>query len=147
MDYSRVRDEIQGREKELQQRLAELEEQRKLIYREEERISKELGGLQKMEEGLSAAVNTENNVPKAGITLTDFVRVMLRATPDPLTPAEIRDICLQAGIGASSPRMLLITVHNTIRRMRSELRRVRLDGNFGYMSKPSSRRERLGQSH
>ena len=90
------------------------------------------------------------NMPHAGRTppprLSAHVKKVLSETAIPLTPAQIRDSCDDVGIRASSPKMLLTAVHNAIRRLNGQVRRVKGPGRDRYIMRRNFR-NRAGRSH
>jgi hypothetical protein len=71
-------------------------------------------------------------------SLTEHVRKLVRESAVPLLATQIRDSCEAAGIKASSRKNLLIQVHTILKRMESDVRKVKIDKNrVAYLSRVS----------
>jgi hypothetical protein len=137
MDYEKIRHDIDERQDELALRARDLEEQRKRLDQEGDKINREMIGLLKVRLGLEYATSEEEPPPPPVLGQAQQVKKILSQTPTPLTPPEIRDSCYAAGVRSSSRRMLLTGVHNVLRRLEWDVKKVRLDGTTAYIMRAS----------
>ena len=142
MDYSGIREIAQAREQEIRRRLFEVENERARLASEADKLANELYKVIRFLE--SPAHRSERG--RRGLGLTEHVRTLLSQSRKALTPTEIRDSCVNAGLRASTRRNLLITVHNTLRRMElhREIKKTKWDGKDAYIGRWSERRRSRG---
>lgn len=115
-------------------RLQELAKQR-------DTIDREMQGLMRIIEGAQISVSPREPVDLPPIVadsdaegFTKTVRLILARSMTPLAPTEVRDALEMMGVEASSPKVLLIQVHNTLRRLfeQGEIEQVPRDGKMAY---------------
>jgi hypothetical protein len=69
--------------------------------------------------------------------VTDAIRKVIATSNVPLEPTQIRDALRTAGYEKSSSKNLLITVHNTLDRLKGkDFEEVKIAGKTAYRSKP-----------
>jgi hypothetical protein len=119
-----------------QKRLQVLTEQRDAIDREIQGLLRIIEGAQIIssppEPTDVPAIPEAADADPAGFTKT--IRLILARSSTPLVPTEIRDSLEILGIEASSPKVLLIHVHNTLRRLfeKGEIEQVPREGKMAY---------------
>ncbi len=80
--------------------------------------------------GLRFLGNPESQMPLPrrmdldGLGLQDAVLTVLRRSPVPLNPVEIREVLMASGMVGSSPKNLLISVHTVITRLGDRVEEV-----------------------
>jgi hypothetical protein len=70
--------------------------------------------------------------------MADQIRRLLQQTPVHLLPTQIRDVLTAAGITGSSPKNLLIGVHNVLSRLELFLETTEINGRTAYRWKRDS---------
>jgi hypothetical protein len=117
-------------------RLKALAKQRDVIDREMQGLIRIMEGAQIIESPAEPAkvpvIPEGTEADSTGFTKT--VRLILSRSRMPLVPTEIRDALESMGVEASSPKVLLIHVHNTLRRLfeNGEIEQVPLNGKMAY---------------
>ena len=125
-------------EQDAKKRLQELASEREAIDREMQAIARIIEGAhlasQPEEPLIATLTNAERTPEPEQLGVTDAVRLVLARAQVPLLPTEIRDALESMGIEASSPKVLIIHVHNVLRRLfeAGEIKQVPRDGKMGY---------------
>lgn len=113
-----------------------------ILAKERDTIDREMQGLMRIIEG-AQFIESPAEPPKVPILpepdadssgFTESIRLILRRSSVPLVPTEVRDALEMMGVEASSPKVLLIHVHNTLRRLfeKEEIEQVPRDGKMAY---------------
>jgi hypothetical protein len=116
MDYDKTREECLRRKQEVTGRLSKIWEERNLLQTELETLQRELAGIEHILEGVDVVTSDEPlaSEPKG---MGDHIRHLLQETPVHLLPTQIRDSLISVGVTGSSPKNLLIGVHNVLSRL------------------------------
>ncbi len=75
--------------------------------------------------------------------MADHIRRMLQQTTIHLLPTQIRDSLIAAGVTGSSPKNLLIGVHNVLSRLEPFLETSEINGRTAYRWKQDKNRKSL----
>jgi len=137
MDYIKTREDALRRRQELTERLTRIFEERVVLQSELERNQRELATIDLILEGLDF---NESDAPLEGEPsgMADHIRRLLQQTPVHLLPTQIRDVLTAAGITGSSPKNLLIGVHNVLSRLELFLETTEINGRTAYRWKRDS---------
>ncbi|MGA9390321.1 MAG: hypothetical protein WBV69_07740 [Candidatus Sulfotelmatobacter sp.] len=137
MDYEKTRKDASGRREEVSQRIQAIHKMRSDLQRELEQMERELASLDQILQGLDFYKSDE---PAAGEPsgMADCIRHLLQETPVYLLPAQIRDAMNQKGISGTSPKNLLIAVHNVISRLEPFLEKIEINNRPAYRWKQDS---------
>jgi hypothetical protein len=102
-------------------------------------IERQIEGWNQVLVGLHFLGNPEAQLPLPrqldleGLGIQEAILKILRLSPMPLTPVEIRDLMMLSGVTAASPKNLLISIHTAIVRLSDKLEEVkRSDGKPTY---------------
>jgi chromosome segregation ATPase len=134
MDINTTRNEAEKERESLIARLKQIEEDRDKLKEEEAQVTRRLLGLEQIVEGLEL-MEADSSTVLEPIGLTDRIRKILSETPRPLYPTQIRDALIAQGVSGSSIKILLISVHTTLTRIKNELNEVNVEGKTAYISK------------
>ena len=118
------------------QRLQELSAKRTEIEREMQALARIIEGAQIIAQPAEVLIlpdsPDEQNTEELGVTKS--IRLILGRARTPLMPTEIRDALESMGIEGSSSKVLLIHVHNVLRRLfeNGEIEQIPQDGKMAY---------------
>lgn len=137
MDYEKTRQDLISRRREISERQKAIIGERASLDKEYQELQQELVSVDHMLEGLSFM--------QPGSTPPDFedlgfgqkVEVILKQTPIHLFPTQIRDELVDKGTKGSSPKNLLISIHNVLSRIERSLDVKEVDGRSAYKWKES----------
>jgi hypothetical protein len=134
MDYARTRLDALQRRQELTERLTKILEERVALETEMEKKKRELAAIDQILEGLDL---NESDAPLEGEPsgMADHIRRMLQQTPVHLLPTQIREALIAVGVTGSSPKNLLIGVHNVLSRLDPFLETILINGRPAYIWK------------
>ena len=111
------------------------------LAQQRDAIDREMQALMRIIEGAQIVTSPAEPISISPLTadsdaegFTKTVRLVLARSRAPLIPTEVRDALDMMGVEASSPKVLLIQVHNTLRRLfeREEIEQVPRDGKMAY---------------
>jgi len=131
IDYKRTRNDVLDRKRKLEIRLDKIHGQRSRLQSQLEVTQRELAALDQILDALDfresdAAIEGEPS------GMADHIRRRLQQTTAPLLPTQIRDFLMAVGIRGSSPKNLLIGVHNVISRLEVFLETTEINGRPAY---------------
>ncbi|OAI57613.1 hypothetical protein AYO50_01245 [Acidobacteria bacterium SCGC AG-212-P17] len=137
MDYEKTRQDLISRRREISERQKAIIGERASLDKEYQELQQELVSVDHMLEGLSFL--------QPGSTPPDFedlgfgqkVEVIMKQTPIHLFPTQIRDELVDKGTKGSSPKNLLISIHNVLSRIEKSLDVKEIDGRSAYKWKES----------
>jgi hypothetical protein len=131
MDYIKTREDALRRRQELTERLTKIAEERVVLQTEMEQKQRELAAIDQILEGLDFY---ESDAPLEGEPsgMADHIRRILQQTPVHLLPTQIREALIAVGVTGSSPKNLLIGVHNVISRLEAFLEMIEINGRPAY---------------
>jgi hypothetical protein len=131
MDYSKTREDALRRRRELFDRLTKISEQRIVLQTEMEQKQRELAAIDHILEGLDSL---KSDAPLEGEPsgMADHIRRLLQQTPVHLLPTQIRDALTAVGMTGSSPKHLLIGIHNVLSRLELFLETTEINGRPAY---------------
>ena len=131
MDYDQTREDALQRRQELTNRLTKISKARKDLQEEMEEKQRELVAIEQILDGLDFLTS---DAPLAGepTGMADNIRRLLQQTPTPLLPVQIRDALIAVGITGSSPKNLLIGVHNVLSRLELFLETAEVNNRAAY---------------
>jgi hypothetical protein len=131
VDYQKTREDALRRRLELTERLTKISEERVVLQTEMEQKQRELAAIDQILEGLDFY---GSDVPLEGEPsgMADHIRRLLQQTPVHLLPTQIRDALTAVGITGSSPKNLLIGVHNVLSRLELFLETTEINGRPAY---------------
>jgi len=134
MDYIKTREDALRRRQELTERLTRIFEERVVLQSELERNQRELSTIDLILEGLDF---NESDAPLEGEPsgMADQIRRLLQQTPVHLLPTQIREALIAVGVTGSSPKNLLIGVHNVLSRLDPFLETILINGRPAYIWK------------
>ena len=117
LDYNRIREDAISRRRELSETLSQNLERQRELQEEIEKIRRELATIDDM---LAALDFLRDGPPLEGEPkrTADQVRHTLQQTSVYLLPTQLRDLLLAAGVNSTSPKNLLIAVHNVLSRLK-----------------------------
>jgi hypothetical protein len=142
IDYNKTRDDAAQRKAELVERQQRLAVEINKLAMEAEENRRELIGLDQILDGLDF-VSGDVASDSMPIGFTDNIRKLLKETPVPLIPTQIRDSLQARGIVGSSAKNLLINVHKVLERIEPELiASTTTDGKTAYKHKAGIRPSR-----
>jgi hypothetical protein len=109
--------------------ILELEEKKKSLFEQKLMIEHQIAVIDQTIKGFKFIGNPHATMPLPSnlteLGLQDAVRAVFKhAYPLALTPVEIRNTLMEAGVIAKSPKNLLISIHTVIGRIRKELETV-----------------------
>jgi hypothetical protein len=131
VDYQKTREDALRRRLELTERLTKISEDRVILQTEMEKKQRELAAIDQILEGLDFYAS---DVPLEGEPsgMADHIRRLLQQTPVHLLPTQIRDALTAVGIMGSSPKNLLIGVHNVLSRLEFFVETTEINGRPAY---------------
>lgn len=132
LDYEKTKQDIVNRRHGILERQKAIAVDKAKLDEENQKLQQELIGLDTMMEGL--------NFMQPGAPPPDFeelgfgekVEVILKQTPVHLFPTQIRDELIAKGTKGSSPKNLLISIHNVLGRIEKNLDIKEVDGRHCY---------------
>ena len=138
MDYIKTREDALRRQEELTERLTKIFEERRALQEEMEKKQRERAAIDLILEGLDFF---DSDAPLEGEPsgMADKIRRLLQQTPVHLLPTQIRDVLTAGGITGSSPKNLLIGVHNVLARLEPFLETSEINGRPAYRWKQDAR--------
>lgn len=131
MDYMKFRKEALERRRDLTSRLNEIVEERIILQAEMESKQRELAAVDRILEGLDS-VNSDEPLEGEPSGMADHIRRLLQQSPVHLLPTQIRDALINVGITGSSPKNLLIGVHNVLSRLQLFLETAEVNNRAAY---------------
>lgn len=131
MDFAKFRKETLDRRQEVHDRLGEIVDQRMRLQTEMEQKQRELAAIDHILEGLDS-LNSDEPLEGEPSGISDHIRRLLHQTPVYLLPTQIRQSLLDAGITGSSPKNLLIGIHNVLSRLELFLETKEINGRPAY---------------
>ena len=111
--------------------LQEAQDELRELLAQRAEIDRRIAGLGQIIQGLDALGEKLENksliekIREDTAGFTDTVRDLIKHSPEPLTPMEIRDELERAGYGGRTPKLTLISVYTVLRRLKE--RKVILD--------------------
>jgi hypothetical protein len=145
MDYIKTREDALRRRQELTDRITTICKERVILQTEMDQKQRELAAIDQILEGLDIYAS---DTPLEGETsgMADHIRRLLQQTPVHLLPTQIRDSLIAVGITGSTPRNLLIGVHNTLSRLELFLETTPINGRPAYRWREADRAAKRGVS-
>jgi hypothetical protein len=131
MDYDKFHKDTAHRRQEVVDRLAEIFKEKALLDGEKEEKQRELAAIEQILEGLDT-LSSDEPLEAEPFGTSDHVRRLLQQTPVHLLPTQIRDSLLSVGITGSSPKNLLIGVHNVLSRLEGFLESTEINNRKAY---------------
>jgi hypothetical protein len=131
MDYIKFRKETLYRKTEVDNRIAEILEQKMLLQTEMEQKQRERAAIDHILEGLDS-INSDEPLEGEPSGTADHIRRLLQQTPVHLLPTQIRHSLNSVGITGSSPKNLLIGIHNVLSRLEGFLETTEVNNRTAY---------------
>jgi hypothetical protein len=131
MNYTQIREDALSRRQQLHERLSTILEERKRLQAEMEDKQRELAALDLILQSVDSLSSAEP-IEGEPSGMADHVRRLLQQTPIHLLPTQIRDSLIVRGITGSSPKNLLIGVHNVIARLEHFLDKSEINNRPAY---------------
>lgn len=142
LDYANTRKAAVHSRRQLSERLSQSLDELAGLQAKIEQVRRELATVDQILEAidfLDAAPPLEGE-PSG---MADHIRRTLQQTTTHLLPTQLRDLLLAAGVTSSSPKNLLIGVHNVISRLEPYLETKEINGRAAYRFKPRVGRKSL----
>jgi hypothetical protein len=131
MDYDQIRNDALDRRQELTERLSTISAQSILLQTEKEDKQRELAAIDLILESVDS-LKDGDAIQGEPSGMADQVRRLLQQTPIHLLPTQIRDSLIVLGITGSSPKSLLICVHNILSRLAVFLEETQINNRTAY---------------
>lgn len=132
IDYEKTQQELASRRREISERQKTILQQKADLDKEYQELQQELVTVDHMLEGISFM---KSDGPPADYELMGFgekIETILKQTPVHLFPTQIRDELMEKGTKGSSPKNLLISIHNVLARIEKNLDVKEVDGRYCY---------------